>query len=463
MTVFPWTAKQVAEALGMPALSWDHAYTGVSTDTRALQDGELFVALQGERFDAHHFLGDARLAGVGGAVVRHGTPAWPGFDAFEVDDTLDALGRLARYRRDRFEGPVIAITGSTGKTSTKELIAAALSPKYRVHKSESNLNNLVGVPLTVLAAPVDATAMVVECGASLPGELARIRAIVRPTIAVVTTVGAAHLEGFGGLDAVMEEKTSLLDGAETAIVGTQPAALPGRARARAARVVTAGAAGGADWVAEGVTLLEDARPRFRVRGVEITLGRGVRGRHMVDNALIALAVADAAGVPLAEAAPALENATIPGGRSEVVEIEGVTVVNDCYNANPQSLRAAVDLLGALRGERRAIAVVGTMRELGSDAERLHREAAEAVLAAKPDLVVAIGEFEKAFQAVERRTSNVKRSTVEVISGPTPEAVAPALKERLREGDVMLLKASRGVQLEKLIPMLWPDHAAAEAH
>jgi len=456
VTAFPWTAKQVAEALGMPALAWDHAYTGVSTDTRALQDGELFVALQGERFDAHNFLGDARLAGVGGAVVRRGTPAWPGFDAFEVDDTLDALGRLARYRRDRFEGPVIAITGSTGKTSTKELVAAALSPTYLVHKSASNLNNLVGVPLTVLAAPVDATAWVVECGASLPGELARIRAIVRPTIAVVTTVGPAHLEGFGGLDAVMEEKTSLLEGADTAIVGTEPAALPARARARATRLVIAGAGDGADWVAEGVTLLEDARPRFRVRGLEVTLG--LRGRHMVNNALLALAVADVAGVPPTEAARALENAAIPGARSEVVEIEGVTVVNDCYNANPQSLRAAVDLLDALRGGRRAIAVVGTMRELGPDAERLHREAAEVVLAAKPDLIVAIGEFEKAFASVDR-----KKSKIEVIGGATPEAVAPALQQRLRAGDVVLLKASRGVQLEKLLPILWPDHAAAEAH
>ncbi len=454
MTAFAWTAKHVVEALGLPEISWDHAYTGISTDTRALKEGELFVALKGERFDAHDYLGDARLAGVGAVIVRRGTPAWPGFDAFEVDDTLEALGRLARYRRDRFEGPVMAVTGSTGKTSTRELIAAALSPTYVVHKSERNLNNLVGVPLTVLAAPLEATAMVVECGASVPGELARQRAILRPTIAVVTTVGAAHLEGFGGLDAVMEEKTSLLEGAETAIVGTEPATLAERARARATRVVTAGGPG-ADWVSEGVAMLEDGRPRFTVRGVEVTLA--VRGRHMVVNALVALAVADAAGVGLKEAAAALGDATVPGGRSEVVEFDGVTVLNDCYNANPQSLRAAVDLLADLRRGRRAIAVVGTMRELGPEAERLHREAADVVLAAKPDVVVAIGDFEKAFTGIARRPK-----AVDLITGATPEAVVPALKERLRAGDVVLLKASRGVQLERLIPLLWPDHAAAEA-
>jgi UDP-N-acetylmuramoyl-tripeptide--D-alanyl-D-alanine ligase len=456
MTAFGWTAKLVTRALGLPAADWDHAYSGLSTDTRTLRERELFVALEGERYDAHDFLSDVRAAGAGAVVVRRDTPRWPGLDWFEVDDTLVALGQLARLRRDQFAGRVVAITGTTGKTSTRELAAAALGAKLRVHASERNLNNLVGVPLTVLAAPVEAEAMVVECGASVRGEIQRMQAIVRPDVAVVTNVDAGHLEGFGGLAQVLEEKVALLAGAPTAVVGLKPPELADAARRAAGRVVTAGMQPGADWTAEDVTLLEGGRPHFRVRGVQIELA--LRGRHMVDNALIALAAADAVGVGLADAAHALAHARIPGGRSEVFEVDGMTVINDCYNANPNSLRAALDLLGAIRGDRRAVVVVGTMRELGTASADLHAAAAEAVLAVNPGLVVAIGEFAPAFEQLAAHGDAGR-----LVTGATPEAVGPALRERLRPGDVVLLKASRGVALEQIIPILWPTHAASEAH
>ncbi len=453
MTGFAWTARDVARALGLGEAAWEDAYTGVSTDTRDVREGELFVALKGERFDAHDFLGDARNAGVRGVVVRRGTPRWPGVDWFEVDDTLAALGKLARHRRDAFGGPVVAITGTTGKTSTKELAAAALGAKLRVHKSERNLNNLVGVPLTVLALPMEAEAAVIECGASVPGEIGRQREIVRPDVGVVTTVDAGHLEGFGSLEKLFEEKVSLLDGAATAVVGTAPSALADAARRRAKRVVTAGLAG-ADWTPESVTMLPDGRPRFRVRGFEVELP--LHGRHMVANALVALAVADAAGVPLAAAAPALAAARVPAGRSEILEIEGVTVINDTYNANPASFAAALDLLGAVRGAHRTVVVAGTMRELGARSAELHQQVAERILEAKPDLVAAIGEFVPAFEALRGKKSRA-------LAGETPEAIAPALKEKLKPGDVVLLKASRGVRLETIIPLLWPSHRMSEAH
>jgi len=456
VTAFAWTAHEVIEALELPLAKWDNAYAGVSTDTRSLKERELLVALKGERFDAHDFLSDARLAGVGAVVVRHGTPRWPGFDWFEVDDTLVALGRLARHRREALKGPVVAITGTTGKTSTKELAAAALGAKLRVHKSDRNLNNLVGVPLTLLAAPVEAEVAVVECGASVPGEIARLRDIVRPDVAVVTTVAEGHLEGFGSLDRVFEEKTALLAGAPTAVVGTVPARLAEAARKAAKRVVTAGLDPAGDWKADDLVLLPDGRPRFTVRGVPVELP--LRGRHMVANALVALAVADAVGVPLADAAAALREARLPAGRSEVLELGGMTVINDCYNANPSSFGAALDLLAALRGERRAVVVAGTMRELGEASKDLHRDVAERILAAKPDVVAAVGDFVPAFEGLKG-----KAKKLDLVKGGTPEAVAAPLKERLETGDVVLLKASRGVQLERLIPLLWPTPAAAEAH
>jgi UDP-N-acetylmuramoyl-tripeptide--D-alanyl-D-alanine ligase len=456
MTGFSWTAREVTQALGLPAASWDHAYAAISTDTRSLKAGELFVALKGERFDAHDFLSDARWADVGAVVVRHGTPRWPGFDWFEVDDTLAALGALARYRRDAFKGPVVAITGTTGKTSTKELAAAAIGARLRVHKSERNLNNLVGVPLTLLATPIEAEAAVIECGASVPGEIPRQREIVRPDVAVVTTVDAGHLEGFGSLDRVFEEKTALLAGAATAVVGTSPARLADAARGAAKRVVTAGLDGPADWVAESVTLLPDGRPRFTVRGVEVELA--LRGRHMVANALVALAIADAVGVPLADAARGLAAARVPAGRSDVFDVDGMTVVDDTYNANPPSFAAALDLLAALRGSRRTVVVAGTMRELGAVSRELHAAVAGRILDLRPDVVAAVGAFAPAFEALRGRLQ-----ATELVAGETPEAVAAPLRERLRPGDVVLLKASRGVGLERVIPLLWPSHATTEVH
>ena len=453
MTAFAWTAMEVTEALGLPAASWDHAYRDVSTDTRSLKERDLFVALKGERFDAHDFLSDARLAGVGGVVVRHGTPRWPGFDWFEVDDTLVALGQLARYRRAAFKGPVVAITGTTGKTSTKELTAAALGARFRVHKSERNLNNLVGVPLTLLAMPVEAEAAVVECGASVPGEIPRQRDIVRPDVAVVTTVAEGHLEGFGSLERVFEEKTALLAGAPTAVVGTVPARLADAARQAAQKVVTAGLDPSGDWTAENITLLADGRPRFTVRGVAVELP--LRGRHMVSNALVALAIADSLGVPLADAAAALSQARLPAGRSELLELGGMTVINDCYNANPPSFAAALDLLADVRAGRRAVVVAGTMRELGEKSRDLHREVAERIVAARPDVVAAVGEFAPAFEAIKATLKDAF-----LLTGETPEAVAPPLKALLKPGDVVLLKASRGVQLERLIPLLWPAPPAS---
>lgn len=453
MTSFSWSASRVREALGMGGAAWDHAYTGISTDTRTMEAGQLFVALKGERFDAHDFLGEARAAGVGGVVVRRGTPRWPGFDWFEVDDTLEALGRLAAYRRRQFQGPVVAVTGTNGKTSTKELIAAALGARYAVHKSERNLNNLVGVPLTLLNMPDEAEAAVVECGASLPGELSRLRRIVAPDVGVVTMVGQGHLEGFGGPDGVMREKVSLLEDVQTAVVGIQPPELPDRARTAARRVITAGQSG-ADWVPEDVTLDGEGRARFRVRGHEVALP--LRGRHMVANALIALAVADCLGVELAGAARALAGAAIPGGRSEVLEVEGVTVINDCYNSNPQSLAAALDLADAIRTDRRLVVALGTMRELGEAAAELHRQAAVRVLASKPDVVVATGDFVAAFESEGSGGALL-------IAGSAPEDVGLELKRVLRPGDLLLLKASRGVRLERLLGILWPERSFAEVH
>lgn len=456
MTAWPWTSRRVAGALDLPAPAVDHAYAALCTDTRTAGAGDLYVALKGERFDGHEFLGDARRAGALGVVVRRGTPAWPGFDWFEVEDTLAAYGRMARARRDAFAGPVVAITGTNGKTATKEFAAAAIGAALPVHASARNLNNLVGVPQTLLALPLEARAAVVECGANQRGELARLREIVRPDVAVITNVDAGHLEGFGDVEGVLAEKLALAQGVPHAVVGSRPARLAQAARAVAARVTTVSAEGPADWTAEDVTLLPDGRARFRTRGVSVELP--VPGRHQVENALVALAAADAVGVPVADAARGLAGAALPAGRTAVFEIDGVTVIDDTYNANPPSVTAALELLEALRGGRRTVVVLGTMRELGAAAAALHAAAAARAAALRPAVVAAVGEFAPAFAALGDRLAGT-----ELLTGAAPDDVAEGLRQRLRPGDVVLFKASRGVRLERLFPLLWPSYRAGEAH
>src|SRR5256886_815955 len=284
-----WDSDRVTRALGASGPRGLRFPGGVATDTRHLTPGARCVALEGDRFDAHAFLDQAKAQGAAAAVVRQGTPPVQGLPFFEVPDTLVALGLLARARRRRLPpgSPVVGVTGSSGKTSTKEMIRAVLATTYRVHATGGNLNNLVGVPLTILAAPDDAEALVVEAGASVPGEIPRLRDVIEPTIAVITNVGYAHVEGFGSLAGVMQEKLALLEGARVAVVGTDPAALAAEARRRVPTIV-AGAGPPADVRPDAAELDDGGHARIVWRGHAVTLP--VVGFHHIENAMLALAV-----------------------------------------------------------------------------------------------------------------------------------------------------------------------------
>jgi UDP-N-acetylmuramoyl-tripeptide--D-alanyl-D-alanine ligase len=439
-----WTSGRVAEALGVAA-PLRATFARVSTDTRQLAAGDLFVALKGERFDAHEFLAAAQAQGAGAAVVRRGTTSVAGLPFFAVADTLTALGALARARRRALPAgsPVVAITGSSGKTSTKELVRAALSARYRVHATTGNLNNLVGVPLTILAAPDDTEALVVEAGASVPGEIARLRDIIEPTIAVITNIGFAHVEGFGSLDVVLREKLSLLDGVPLAVVGTDPAELAAQARRRT-RTVVAGATPPADVVADAFELDDAGRCRLRWAGLEVTLP--AFGLHQAENAMLALAVAEEAGVAPAAAVPALATAHIPGGRGRVIRAADLTIIDDTYNANPSSLRWAVASAARLARERRRplAVVVGSMLELGPESARLHAAAAADIMGREPALVGAVGEFAASFAPYRDRLGE------RLLVAEDAETLGPRLKAALHGNEIVLLKASRGVALERLL-------------
>jgi UDP-N-acetylmuramoyl-tripeptide--D-alanyl-D-alanine ligase len=442
-----WAESAIREALELPGRGNGRTFSTISTDTRSIVPGALFVALSGERFDAHEFLPAAKASGAAAAIVRRGTPAVPGLDLLEVDDTLRAFGRLARARRRQVPGPVVAITGTNGKTSTKEMLAAVLGTRYLTYATRANLNNLVGVPLTILEAPEATEALVVEAGANLPGEIARYREIVEPRITVVTNAVAGHLEGFRSVGGVLEEKLSLTQGVDLAIVGTEPAELAAGARKRARRVRTA-ALTGADLVPDRVEPGPEARPVVTIGGVTFTLA--ARGLHQADNAVRVWAVVEELGLDRAASARALEGFRLPGGRGELLETNGLTVLNDCYNANPQSFRSVIATARALRGSRRLVVVAGTMRELGNDAERLHAEVARELVELEPDLLAAVGEFVPALAPYTERLGP------RLVTAPDPPALAPLLAAQVRPGDVVVLKASRGVALERVLPALAPQ-------
>jgi len=438
-----WTDTVITDTLGTrPVGPGGLTYSGISTDTRTLAPGALFVALAGERFDGHTRLAEARAAGALGAVVRAGTEAIEGLTLYHVPDTLRALGRLAHARRRTISGPVIAITGTNGKTSTKEMMAAALRTRYRTHATPNNQNNLVGVPLTVLEAPEEAEALVIEAGASLPGEIGRFREILVPEMAVVTNAVAGHLEGFGSFGGVLHEKLSLTEGVPLAVVGTEPAALAKGARDRARAVLTAGLAG-ADLVPDRVTLGDDGCAVVEVDGCTFRLA--APGLHQAGNAMLVWAVARELGLDLVAVAEALGRFTLPGGRVELTHHGRLTVLNDCYNANPQSFRAAIALAAALRRDRRLVFVAGTMRELGSQEAALHAEIATALVELAPDLLVGVGAFGPAL------APHAAHLGARLLVAPDALAAGPPLARQLRGDEFVVLKASRGVALERILP------------
>ncbi len=444
-----WTSETVASILntGRPD---ERSFSEISTDSRSLHRDALFVALVGERFVGHEYLAVARDAGSAGAVVRRGTPAVDGLVLFAVDEPLSALGLLARARRREVSGPVVAVTGTNGKTATKEMLANVLRTRWSVHATASNLNNLIGVPQTILSAEDSSEALVVEAGANIVGEIDRLRQIIEPTVAVVTNVSAGHLAGFGTLDGVLAEKASLASGVELAVVGTRPPALRDAVSGRAARVVTAGIEGGPDVCPESWTVSADGKTSFTYAGHPIALP--VIGKHNVENALLAVAVALELGLDLGQVARALEDVRLPGGRCEVQRYGDLTILNDTYNANPESLTASLQTAAALRGNRPFVVVVGSMLELGDQASRLHRESAEEILRENPTLIAATGDFIGAFEGSDTAADRI------VVSRDVEE-LGRVLRSRLEGNEFVLVKASRGVQLERVIPFLTKENEA----
>ncbi len=472
--IFVWTDVEVRRALGLrtdlaePELE----YTGVSTDSRTVAEGNLYVALVGERFDGHEFVAHALSNGALGAVVSRAPAEDTNARLYPVDDTLEALGRLAAHRRERLHVPVVGITGSAGKTTTKEMTAATLGSTLRVHATRGNLNNRIGMPLTLLATPEDAEVVVLEMGTSEPGEIGAMAAIARPDVGVITTVGEAHLEKLGSIEGVLEEKLDILrhlaEGGRC-VVGDEPPVLAERARTLCPRVRVVG------WS-------ERADPRDRPEQAEVDVfGRytfewkaqrasvPTVGRHAVQNALLALAIAELLGVPPREAARGLAAAEPGSMRGELRSIGRLTVIADCYNANPQSVLAALDVLDEQGASARRVAVLGSMLELGDRSDALHDRVLAEALEHPLDLLVATGDFAGAARRIEAGKAGAtskeeavegERSRPELLVAAEWRDVYPRLAARMQGDEIVLLKASRGIALEGMIPLLEEDFGEA---
>jgi UDP-N-acetylmuramoyl-tripeptide--D-alanyl-D-alanine ligase len=449
-----WTLDHLAQALGAGNASsrllgeaprGSQTLGRVSTDTRTIAAGDIFVALAGERFDAHDFVGDAVAAGARGVVVSR--PVALGLldvPVYLVDDTLVALGDLARFKRLAWGGTVIAVAGSNGKTSTKELLRSALESRLTVHATTGNLNNRIGVPLTLLALPPEADVAVIEIGTSIPGEIAMLREIARPDVAVVTSIAEEHLEGFGDMAGVLREETSVFHGVPVCIVPSSDAALAAAASAAAprARVVRAGLDDG-DVHAASWRLEADGTGIVMMDGT--TVHSPLRGAHNLRNLMLALAAAAEVGVDVADAARGIATLAPPPMRANWQRIGSALVINDAYNSNPGSAIAAIEMLTAAPGMQK-VAVLGSMLELGASSDRCHDDVARAALASPASVIGGVGEFAAALERVAAGDDRV-------VTAPDVERLWSAIVHRLRPDATILLKASRGAKLERILPSL----------
>jgi len=448
----PLPLFQVAQFAGGSLSSGDGTVVidKVSTDSRTVKRGELFVALRGENHDGHAFVEATAMAGAAGAIVdsswKENVPA--NFALIRAKDTLQAYQRLAANYRKSLTLRVVAITGSNGKTSTKDFAAAVLARRFRVAKTLGNFNNHVGLPRTILEATSQDEVAVWEIGMNHPGEIALLSKVAAPDVGIITNIGVAHIEFMGSREKIAEEKGALAEaiGADgTVILNADDPFSDGIAARTRGKVILAGTTAGTIRASEinhsgsatDFTILEGAH-RCRAQ-------LPVPGLHMVQNALLAIAAGRVFGLSLEECAAGLVAAPLTKARLQVKEICGVQFLDDSYNANPDSMKAALRTLVELDADGRRIAVLGEMRELGDESERGHREVGEMAAALKIDHLIAIGSAAASIADAAKQAGLRNSSTV-----ASTNQAAELLAEFAAPGDLVLIKGSRLARTEQVI-------------
>lgn len=420
----------------------DDVVTAVSTDTRHIEKGSLFIALKGEKFDAHDFVSDALEKGSICAVTEKDVEGCH----ILVDDTRKALGDLARYYLKKTGVPVVAITGSTGKTTTKEIVSSVLSQKYNVHKTDKNYNNDIGVPLTVFGIKPEHQVAVIEMGMNHFGEISYLSSIANPHIALITNIGSSHIENLGSREGILKAKCEIfehMDPYGVRILNNDDDMLS----ALDMKAVRYGFDKNNDIWADGIETmgLEGIKCNIHCEKGEFRVTIPVPGRHMVSNAMAATAAGIAMGLEPEQIQKGIEKFSSAPMRMDIIKAAKYNIINDVYNANPVSVKAAMDVLGQAEGAK--VCIVGDMLELGSYAPELHKEVGEYGASKGFDMIICIGDISK------HTYEGALEKTNKAVYFPTKEDFYKKAPEFVPQGATVLVKASRGMHFEDIVEFL----------
>lgn len=420
------------------------AITSVERDSRAVKDGSLFLAIKGERVDGHDFIEKCYDSGAVCAICEK-APENPKKPYILVDSTLNAVKDIAKAYREKFDIPVVGVSGSVGKTSTKEMLYAVLSQRFKTHKTQGNLNNELGVPLTILSMPEDTEAAVIEMGISSFGEMTRLSRVAQPTICVLTIIGCCHLENLGDRDGVMKAKTEMFkyarDGAEFILNGDDDK-LSTITDVNGKKPIFFGIDSKNDYYAEDIENNGEGGVSCKLcfDGTKLDVTIPAIGTYMVSNALAAAAAGKLLGLSDEQIKNGVEAYKTVGSRANVINNGKIRIIDDCYNANPTSVKASLETLKNFRG--RTVAVLGDMKELGTDELQLHFDTGAYAKQIGIDVVLCAGPLAK--------------SLADGADGKwyeTKEELIKALPEIIKEGDTVLVKASHSMQFEKIVEFL----------
>lgn len=450
------SVREIAAASGGTLMNSgeDFGICGVSIDSRNINPGDMFIALKGENFDGHDFIKNAVDNGAA-LVITHKPLAECDIPYILVEDTLKALQDIAGYYRKKFQIPFIAVTGSSGKTTTKDMIASVLSQKYNVLKTEGNFNNEIGLPLTLLKLQYSHDIAVVEMGMSSLGEIRLLSDIVRQNIGVISNVGIAHIELLGSRENILKAKLeifSYFDSSSTAVINGDNDMLVGFSSDKY-RVIRYGLNEGNDYRAYGIKEKGEEGIDFSVDidGVQSKFTVPLPGIHNVYNALSAIAVARLFGMEARDIRKGLMSFKPSKMRMDIINLNnGIKLINDAYNANPESMKAAIDVLKSMKSNGRRICILGDMLELGEISAEEHYKTGMYAASAGTDILIAAGSFSDDMKK-GAEASGMDRSNIYTFSAA--KEVLPHLKDIIKPGDVILVKGSRGMKMECIVDFL----------
>ncbi|MDR0978681.1 MAG: UDP-N-acetylmuramoyl-tripeptide--D-alanyl-D-alanine ligase [Lachnospiraceae bacterium] len=453
--------------------SKDIAITSFSKDTRTINKEDMYVAIKGENFNGNSYVKDALENGAIGAIVDEEIPEevlekYSNKPIIKVENTVNAIGKLAIYKREKYSIPVVAITGSVGKTTSKNIITQVLETKFNVLKTEGNLNNLIGLPLTILKLKEEHTALVVEMGMNHFGEIEALSKIAKPTIAVITNIGTSHIGNLGSKENILKAKLEILSGLEdggTLVINNDDEFLSKfyyeyinrklnvgapahRCPNKGIKVLTCGINSNSNFTAEDIHITEDGSSfNTNINGKTYKVNIPVPGKHYICNGLLALAIGDLLQIDEVDVVKALGIIKPEKMRMEIIKSAlGVTIVNDCYNASYESVKAALEYLSKISNKRK-IAVLGGIGEVGDFAKEIHTKIGEEVYKNSVDVLITVGNDAKniAYEFEKRKNSN---AGIHICS--TNEEAVGVLKSILKPNDMVLIKGSRMMKMEEIV-------------